>query len=120
MSDLSTREEIRAVAMSRIARSLFDFEARPLTPDPGDWEGLTPTMRDRYRRRAVAAVDALGDLLPTGEAWGVGVVEDHTGDRVRLVPHDIHEYEDEAREDAAIDGEPVMRAYTHDWIEVTE
>lgn len=65
VSDPSTREQIRAEAVERIARGEFTFEARPLTPAPGEWAALPSPVQDRYRRRAAVLVDALGDLLPT-------------------------------------------------------
>lgn len=54
---MSTADDIRAEAIERIARSLFEAD-EPYSEPFEDWAA-------RYRRKAAPFVDALGDLLPT-------------------------------------------------------
>ncbi|AHH20808.1 hypothetical protein NONO_c60320 [Nocardia nova SH22a] len=63
MPDLSTREQIRADAIERIARKMFEID--PREREPFDSAYLPPEVRDHYRKYAGVFVDALGDLLPT-------------------------------------------------------
>lgn len=133
-----TPDEIRALYVETLARIVYERTQRamrypmnmpPWSDPPGepyDRDGLTVVQvgtfdpRRRYRVQAALDVDALAaaGLLPTGIEWGAGEVEDHTGDRVRTVPHDICESEAAARADATLNGEPVMRRFAHDWREV--
>jgi hypothetical protein len=119
MPDRTPREQIRAEAIERLAR-WEHMLTRAKEPDcvVPPWDDDSEERREAHRAAVSGYVDALGDLLPTGIEWGSGVVEDHTGDRVRLVPWNNHDTEEAAREIAAAYKEPVMRAYTHDWIEV--
>lgn len=66
MPDLSTREQIRAEAIERIARCLYERE-RSICGVPGDlpWDRQADGWRDSWRGDAAGVVDALGDLLPT-------------------------------------------------------
>lgn len=53
-------DEIRAEAIERLAR------ARYTAVNPGyDWNATTEFQRNAHRQSVAAAVDALGDLLPT-------------------------------------------------------
>ncbi|NEW49359.1 hypothetical protein GV792_04785 [Nocardia cyriacigeorgica] len=63
-----TAEEIRAEAIERIARAEWAEHHRAETVmDKRAWASERPAFRDTYRRWAARMVDALGDLLPTGE-----------------------------------------------------
>ena len=131
MTGLSTREQICAEAIERIARGEFDFEARPLTPDPGDWDALAAEVQDRYLQRAAFLVDALDGLLPTGIEWGIRYEAPDLSPRMdnpsgisthtRPLPSEAH-----AR--ASVEnGVPIrvtnrraVSRYAHDWIEVAD
>lgn len=120
MSDPSTREEIRADAIARVAESL----ARG--------EGDANSIASRHWCMAEAAVDALGDLLPTGREWGVRYESVdypprmNNGSGVSTNTRMLDGGEMHARaavaNGAPIDAENrrVVSRYSHDWIEVSE
>lgn len=65
-----TAEEIRAEAIERLAVGQFSIDERDFS-SPGAparaWAAVPEMVRQRYRADAEPLVDALGDLLPTGE-----------------------------------------------------
>lgn len=109
-----TPDEIRALYVEALARAHGCAEIDESQHDAS------------LKRGQLAAIEADVDtlaaagLLPTGIEWGAGEVEDHTTDRVRIVPHDVHEDEKDARADALVNGEPLMQRFSHDWREVAE
>lgn len=65
-----TAEEIRAEAIERLARGQFEHEERIYsTPDFPEraWADVSEATQEAHRVDARVLVDALGDLLPTGE-----------------------------------------------------
>lgn len=115
MSDLSTREQIRADAIARVAESL------------AKGEGRADLIASRHWCMAEAAVDALGDLLPTGIEWGAcntgggrmvrGSLEEAEADRDRM----IRKAETEIAWDAPHEKfDRIERRYTTDWKEAIE
>ena len=125
MSDLSTREQIRATAIERLARAEYEYDAS-VDFHPG-WEKLPAEVRERYQIPATRAVDALGDLLPTGVEWaarntGGGAMIRHTrteaeADRDRM----IHVAATEIPWDAPHEQfDRIEQRYTTNWVEVTE
>lgn len=118
-----TPEEIRAEAIDRIARARFEAV---MTDYPDDHR--TPSERrsvaDNCRLLAGEAVDALGDLLPTGRSTRTLVYEPQD----EVVDDNLHltaEMDGRESEYAHIaenwrnDGGRVarQRCWTHDWIE---
>lgn len=66
MSDLSTREQIRAEAVEVLARWQHDLDyAKYPELDKRPWGELNEAQRESYRAAVSGYVDALGDLLPT-------------------------------------------------------
>lgn len=59
----TTREEIRAEAIERVARAMY--ERAPNTIERWESAYLAPEIRAAFRKWAEPLVDALGDLLPT-------------------------------------------------------
>ncbi|MGW5519075.1 hypothetical protein [Nocardia africana] len=102
-------EEIRRQAIERIARAEYAATNRDYF-DP-EWERLPSEVRDLYRRGARRAVDALGDLLPTGIEWGAALVPDENP--IRTVVFGFT-----GDEDAARNWDHPIRRYTTDWSEV--
>ncbi|MEV6219837.1 hypothetical protein [Nocardia sp. NPDC051833] len=75
-----TAEEIRAEAIERVARADY---LRRYRADGFMWETTTEAIRGRHRAAAALAVDALGDMLPTGvERLAAYAVTDRTDDRL--------------------------------------
>lgn len=71
-------EQLRAEAVERIARVLFEQDAADACSDD-PFEHWAP----RYRRKAEPFVDALGDLLPSGMEQSVAyAVTDDWGDHM--------------------------------------
>ena len=90
----STREQIRATAIERLAKATHwrvEYMCLPGDPPKDHWETASEGARERCRDYVTHLVDALGDLLPTG----------------------VEQCE------ALVTRAPV-RKYTHDWIEVSE
>lgn len=129
MSDLSTREQIRAAAIERLARWQHQL-TRAKEPDcvVPPWAEDSEERREAHRAAVSGYVDALGDLLPTGVEWGVryeaaditprmdnpGGISTHT----RTLPNEAH-----ARA-AVANGAPIrvtnrraVSRYAHDWTE---
>ena len=117
MGDLSTREQIRAEAIERLAVGQFEIDERDYcsaTSPARAWAAVPERVRQRYRVDAEPLVDALGDLLPTGIEWGVYL--DGMG------PPNPFRTASESTARSLLDSQDdhVVRKYTHDWIEVTE
>lgn len=108
MSDLSTREQIRGEAFRRV----FDVMTNRCRHN-GAWSQAWDACVDCHQL-ATDAVDALGDLLPTGIEWGVYL--DGMG------PPNPFRTASESTARSLLDSQDdhVVRKYTHDWIEVTE
>lgn len=107
MSDLSTREQIRNEAVERLAswQHELDYAKYPeLKKLP--WGEMSQAQRESYRAAVSGFVDALGDLLPTGQ-------------ESRVHPCDCHPCP-ECETAALADGAVRQHRYTHDWTEVTE
>jgi hypothetical protein len=104
------RERIRAEAIERIARALFEADAADMgSSDPyEDWAA-------RYRRRAEPFVDALGDMLPVDEQWRVAQqISPRVKDCVAAFSRD------EAHRYASRSGGTPERRYLGAWTEATE
>lgn len=132
MSDLSTREQIRADAIERLARAEFekDRELIVISNRP-PWDEASEAERAEYRGIVAHLADALGDLLPTGIEWGVRYeAPDITPrmDNPSGISTHTRPLSNEAHARAAVaNGAPIRVAnrravsrYAHDWIEVSE
>ncbi|MFC4128959.1 hypothetical protein [Nocardia rhizosphaerae] len=60
-----TAEEIRAEAIERVAQADFAYTEK-FMGRAREWDAATESDRKFHREMAAVAVDALGDLLPTG------------------------------------------------------
>ncbi|WP_227979947.1 hypothetical protein [Nocardia spumae] len=111
MSDPSTREQIRAEAIERLAVGQFGIDehaySSPTMPARA-WDAVPERVRQRYRADAEPLADALGELLPTGEIWGYG------GSFAPPVMDNLSE------EEARASDRTVWRRYKHDWTKETE
>lgn len=91
-------EEIRSEAIERVAMTVrvIDLSDRPDLGDPkAVWASLGDERRADYREYAATMVDALGDLLPTGEEISTCFSDEPAAD------------------------EEAMRRYVGDWKQVT-
>lgn len=61
-----TPEEIRAEAIERVAQADFAYTEKFMGRAPREWDAATESDQKFHREMATIAVDALGDLLPTG------------------------------------------------------
>lgn len=132
-----TPEEIRAEAIERIARADYEFwtsawgkvaGSEPQAPAYDDVPESGHSPAEHYRRAAIAegtrAVDALGDLIPTGIDTRTIVHDPDPEDTMYVALRSngvMGEYADVAERWRDEGGRVVnQRRWTHDWQEVPD
>lgn len=122
MSDLSTREQIRAEAIERLAQATHwrnEYMCLPDDPPEDHWEIADEDVRASCRDHVAFLVDALGDLLPT-EICCAAVSRDYND--FENLDHEVLTTPAEAAKELASwggDGR-LVGYYRTDWIEVSE
>lgn len=107
-----TPEEIRAEAIERIARHLFNDDDGNLWWDNDELRVGDP---EPYRQRTAGILDALGDMLPDEVVYAVG------GEFTRvLTSSETHARRELAHPQRTAASARLWRRWTHSWTEVTE
>lgn len=116
-----TPEEIRAEAIDRAARALYAAwkaandrlaAAMGLDPTPSYDEGGDGSPRKQaFRAHAEVAVDALGDMIPTGRQWAARYPGDVITRGTSTVRANVENLRT-ANNDVTIESQ-----WTHDWQE---